>query len=67
MDERQAATVFTLLKTRDAYEALFAEVEDRGDSSSARPSWELRDQIRNSLIDLTALAKSVESEGDCLP
>ena len=66
MDERWAAAVSTLTKTRVVYEGLFAEVDERGDLSSVRPLWELRDQIREALIDLAARAESVESEDGCL-
>ena len=66
MDERRAAAVSTLTKTRDAYEELFAEVDESGDPSSARPSWELRDQIREALIDLAALAESIERHDECV-
>lgn len=62
MDERWAATVSTLTKTRDAYEGLFAEVDERGDLSSASPAWELRDQIREALIDLAAVAAYVADD-----
>ena len=62
IDERRAAAVSTLTKTRDAYEGLFAEVDERGDLSSATTSWELRDQIREALIDLAALAASVADD-----
>ena len=58
MVKRRAATVSTVTKTRDAYEELLAEVEERGDPFSAGPSGELRDQISEALIDLTALAES---------
>ncbi|NQW72541.1 MAG: hypothetical protein HQ453_07405 [Actinobacteria bacterium] len=66
MDERRAATVSTLTKTGGVYEELFAEVDERGDPSSARPSWELRDQIREALIDLAALAESIERHDECV-
>ena len=59
MDDRRAAAVSFLAKTRVVYGTSFAEVADRGDPFSTPRSWELRDQIEQALIDLTGVAESV--------
>jgi hypothetical protein len=59
MDERRAAAVSFLAKTRVVYGTSFAEVADGGNPFTTPLSWELRDQIEQALIDLTSVAESV--------
>ncbi|CAB4926659.1 unannotated protein [freshwater metagenome] len=63
---RSTIPSWNLLKGRYAYETLFDKAGETGEPSSATPSCELSDQIREALIDLAARAESVESEDGCL-
>jgi hypothetical protein len=59
MDERRTAVLSFLARSSGVYETAFIEATDRGNPFTTPRSWELREQIRQSLNDLTTVAGSV--------